>query len=137
MSQENVEIIRRGYESWNRDDVETGLRDLDPEIEWRPRLGTAGVRATVYHGHEGVLAYKREVEEALGPIRVDVLAIEDLGGVNVLAHIRATGQGSASGARVEAEAFHLWTMRAGSVIRFTTYERRDEALKAAGLPSYA
>ena len=87
--------------------METGLRDLDPEIEWRPRLGTAGVRATVYHGHEGVLAYKREVEEALGPIRADVLAIEDLGGVNVLAHIRAAGQGSASGARVEAEAFHL------------------------------
>ena len=49
MSQENVEIVRRGYESWNRDDMEAGLRDLDPEIEWRPRLGTAGVRATVYH----------------------------------------------------------------------------------------
>ena len=62
-----------------------------------------------------------------------MLAIEDLGDVNVLAHIRATGQGSASGARVEAEGFHLWTMRAGRAVRFTTYERRDEALKAAGL----
>ena len=67
MSQENVEIVRRGYESWNRDDMETGLRDLDPEIEWRPRLGTAGVRATVYHGHEGVLAYKREVRGGARP----------------------------------------------------------------------
>jgi ketosteroid isomerase-like protein len=129
MSQ-NVDTIRRGYEAWNRNDVEGFLRDLDPDLEWRPRLGTAGVRATVYRGHEGVLAYKREVEEALGAIQVDVLSIEDLGD-HVLVHIRASGQGSASGVQVDAEGFHLWTMRAGRAIRFSTYERRDQALEAA------
>jgi ketosteroid isomerase-like protein len=132
MSQENVEIVRRGYEAWNRDDTESGLRDLDPEIEWLPRLGSAGVRATLYRGHDGFLAYKREVEEALGAIRVDVLSIEDLGD-RVLAHVRASGEGSTSGAPVAAEAFHLWTMRAEKAVRFATYERRDEALEAAGL----
>jgi hypothetical protein len=50
---------------------------------------------------------------------------------HVLVHVRARGQGSASGVQVEAEAFHLWTMNAGKAIRFTTYERRDEALEAA------
>jgi ketosteroid isomerase-like protein len=129
MSQ-NVETIKRGYEAWNRNDLEDVLQDLDPDLEWLPRLGAAGVRATLYRGHEGVLAYKREVEEALGPIQVDVLSIEDLGD-HVLAHIRATGQGSASGAQVEAEGFHLWTMHAGRAIRFATYERRDQALEAA------
>ena len=94
MSQENVEAIRRGYEAWNGGDVDGGLRVLDREIEWRPRLGAAGVRATLYRGHEGVLAYKREVEEAPGAIEVDVLSIEELGD-HVLAHIRARGQGSA------------------------------------------
>jgi|SRR5215211_7182659 len=132
MSQENVEIVRRGYDAWNRNDMKGGLWDLDPEIEWRPRLGTAGVRATLYRGHEGVLAYKREVEEALGAIQVDVLSIEDLGD-HVLAHIRASGQGSASGVQVEAEGFHLWAIHAGRAVRFTTYDRRDEALEAAGL----
>jgi ketosteroid isomerase-like protein len=132
MSQENVEIARRGYEAWNRDDMESALRGLDPEVEWLPRLGAAGVRATLYRGHEGVLAYKREVEEALGAIQVEVLSIEDLGD-HVLAHIRASGQGSASGVQVEAEGFHVWTMHAGRAVRFTTYDRRDEALEAAGL----
>jgi ketosteroid isomerase-like protein len=127
---ENVENIRRGYEAWNGNDTDGVLRDLDPEIEWRPRLGAAGVRATLYRGHEGVLAYKREVEEALGVIEVDVLSIEDLGD-HVLVHVCARGQGSASGVQVEAEAFHLWTMNAGNAIRFTTYDRRDEALEAA------
>jgi ketosteroid isomerase-like protein len=132
MSEEDVEIVRRGYEAWNRNDMDGALLNLDPKIEWRPRLGTAGVRATVYRGHEGVLAYKREVEEALGAIQVDVLSIEDLGDC-VLAHIRARGRGSPSGAAVEAEGFHLWTMNAGKAVRFTTYDRRDEALEAAGL----
>jgi ketosteroid isomerase-like protein len=131
MSQ-NVEVIRRGYDAWNRNDMDQALRDVDPDIEWRPRLGAAGVRATLYRGHEGVLAYKREIEEALGAIEVDVLSIEDLD-EHVLAHIRARGRGSASGAPVEAEGFHLWTMDGGRAVGFTTYERRDEALRAAGL----
>jgi ketosteroid isomerase-like protein len=131
MSQ-NVEAIRRGYEAWNQNDMERALRDLDPDIEWRPRLGAAGVRATLYRGHEGVLDYKREIEEALGPVEVDVRSIEDLND-HVLAHIRARGRGSASGVRVEAEGFHLWTMHGGRAVAFTTYERRDEALQAAGL----
>jgi ketosteroid isomerase-like protein len=102
MSQ-NVEAIRRGYEAWNRNDIEGVLQDLDPEVEW---LGAAGVRATLYRGHEGVLAYAREVEDALGVIQVDVLSIEDLGD-HVLAHVRASGKGSASGVQVDAEGFHL------------------------------
>jgi ketosteroid isomerase-like protein len=107
------------------------LRDLDPEIELRPRLGAAGVRATLYRGHEGMRAYKREVEEALGAIHVDVLSIEEMGD-HVLAHIRAHGQGSASGVPVDAEGFHLWTMRAERAVGFETYTEREEALEAAG-----
>ena len=132
MSQ-NVAAIRRGYEAWNRNDMERGLRDIDPGIEWRPRLGTAGVRATLYRGHEGVLGYKREVEEALGAIEVDVLSIEELGD-HVLAHIRARGQGLASGIPVEAEGFHLWRMRAGRAVGFETYERREQAIAAVAPP---
>lgn len=132
MSRENVESVRRVYEAWNRDDMEALLREVDPNVELLPRLGAAGVRATLYRGHEGVLAYRRDVEEALGAIQVEVLSIEGFGD-HVLAHIRAHGQGSASGVQVEAEGCHLWTMAAGSAIRFATYERRDEALDAAGL----
>jgi ketosteroid isomerase-like protein len=128
----NVEAVRRGYEAWNRNDTEGCLRNLDPQIEWLPRLGAAGVRATLYRGHEGVLTYKRELEEALGVVEVDVLSIEELGD-HVLAHIRARGEGSASGARVEAEGFHVWTMKGGRAVRFTTYDQRHDALEAAGI----
>jgi ketosteroid isomerase-like protein len=34
MSQDNVEIVRRQQEAWQRDDFEGWLCLLDPEIEW-------------------------------------------------------------------------------------------------------
>ena len=34
MSQENVEIFKRGVEAWNGDDFDTSIALIDPEIEW-------------------------------------------------------------------------------------------------------
>jgi ketosteroid isomerase-like protein len=130
MSQENIEVVRRVYDAWSRDDMEAVFGNLAPDFEWRPLLGTAGVRATVYRGHDGVLAYRREVEEALGPLEIEPLAFDDLGD-KVLVQVRGSGRGSASGIVVGNETFHLWTMHAGKGIRLATYQRREEALQAA------
>jgi ketosteroid isomerase-like protein len=37
MSQENVEIVRRCCEAFNRGDYEAALDALDPDIEWDRR----------------------------------------------------------------------------------------------------
>ena len=33
MSQENVEVLRRGYEAWNRGDRDAAFESLEPEFE--------------------------------------------------------------------------------------------------------
>ena len=38
MSEENVEIFKRGVEAWNRKDIPGFLRAADPEIRWEHRL---------------------------------------------------------------------------------------------------
>jgi hypothetical protein len=38
MSQENVEIVRGGYEAFAQGDVERVLEIMDPEVEWAPAL---------------------------------------------------------------------------------------------------
>jgi hypothetical protein len=38
MSQENVEIVRRVSDAYNRRDVGAMLDELHPEIEWHPWL---------------------------------------------------------------------------------------------------
>ena len=64
MSQENVEIVRRVSDAYNRRDVEAMLDELHPDIEWHPWLQIQlGGGATVYRGHQGVRKGIREVEE--------------------------------------------------------------------------
>ena len=49
MSQENVDIIRRGYEAFNRGDLEAILATLDPRIEWWPAADE--LITNPYRGH--------------------------------------------------------------------------------------
>jgi hypothetical protein len=51
----------------------------------------------------------------------------------VLAEVRRTGRGRASGAQVDERQFHVWNVVAGRAARFQVYLDRDQALQAAGL----
>jgi ketosteroid isomerase-like protein len=35
MSQENVEVVRAGFEAWNHDDIDALLFLIHPDVEWR------------------------------------------------------------------------------------------------------
>ena len=52
MSQENVEIVRRAYEAFNRADIDGALADLAPDFEYTPSGAIPGVTET-YRGPEG------------------------------------------------------------------------------------
>ena len=51
----------------------------------------------------------------------------------VLAFLRVTGCGQASGAAFEIRIAHLWTLRDGMLARGEGFGHRSEAHKAAGL----
>jgi hypothetical protein len=54
MSLQNVEVVRRQYESFNANGMpDFGL--LDPEIEWH--TSDRALERGTYHGHEGVKAF--------------------------------------------------------------------------------
>ena len=132
MSEENVEFVRRLYAQWNAGELEGLKRVLDPDCEWIPVLGTAGVRATVYRGPEGLVRYRREVEEVVGGLTTDLHSLE-AGRETVLVHLTVTLEGAKSGITTTSELFHVWTVRGGKLIRGESFERRDEAVEAAGL----
>jgi len=53
-SQENVDILRRGYEAFNRADIDTVMGLMDPDIEWQePDVEGLPQRGT-HHGPEAV-----------------------------------------------------------------------------------
>jgi ketosteroid isomerase-like protein len=129
MSQENVEIVRRGYEHYNR----TGEPDysvLDPDIVYDVSRRTFD--PTVYHGLDGVREFVALIREQWVTMRLEPQDCVDAGD-SVVVSVRLVGVGKESGAETTANAAHVWTFRDGKVVRQTTFQAMDEALEAAGL----
>ena len=133
MSQENVEVVRRVSDAYNRRDVEAMLDELHPEIEWHPWLQVQlGGGATVYRGHQGVREGIRDVEEAFSEIQAEQAEVRDLGErVVAIGHLR--GRGKESGAVTESDIAWIVEFKSGKVIRVREYLDPQEALEAAGL----
>ena len=133
MSQENVEIVRRVSDAYNRRDVGAMLGELHPEIEWHTWLqAQVGGGATVYRGHQGVREGVRDLEEAFSEIQAEQSEVRDLG-ERVVAIGRLRGRGKESGAMTESALAWIVEFKSGKVIRVREYLDREEALEAAGL----
>jgi ketosteroid isomerase-like protein len=134
MSQENVEIARRTFDAWVRDDLDAFLAEIDPEVVWHTAIeGMAEGDETVYRGHDGVRQigkdYRGEVFSRMEAWEDELL---DLGSsVLRLGHLRVTGR--TSGMEVESEFAQHVVMRDGLIISSRDYLNHAEALEAAGL----
>jgi hypothetical protein len=133
MSQENVELVRRAYEAWNRGDLETAFEflDLDVEVSVPPDLPEAGT----YRGRGEV---RHWVAEQLLPTLEEVRAEPEKffdAGDQVVVFVRYFGRGKASGIEVRGAVLdaHVWTLRDGKVQKLQMYEGTEKALEAVGL----
>ena len=132
MSQENIEIVRRGYEAYARGDLEELLEIMDPEVEWTPAIAPL-LGAEPVRGTGGLRRFLTEdLPAGFDNFEAKPLSMEDLGDA-VLVHTRYAGRGPASGVPVSLEAFTLITLRDGKTVSLRDYESKAEALEAAGL----
>jgi ketosteroid isomerase-like protein len=130
MSQENVEIVRRGYDAWNRGDLDEWLAAFAPEGE----LHTTGQFPDqgVYRGRAGLERYWGEIHEAAEEPSVSVSDMR-ASGDKVFAAATGRGRGKRSGVPVEQPIWFVSTIRDGLVVRVETYLDPSEALEAVGL----
>ena len=131
MSEENVEVLRRAFEAWNRNDWEALMACYAPDVitvppaEW-PEAETGTNRETL----------RRQFVEAKAPWkeeRVEVDEIRDLGGDRVLALYRWIGWGKGSHAQVEHPIATLHTLRDSRIVRIEYFLDQSSALEAAGV----
>jgi len=96
MSQENIEALRRAAEASNRRDYDAFLEEFDPDVEWHGIFGVMfGGEATLLRGHEGLLEYLRDTDEAFDVRDVQWSGFRDLGDrIVVLGHVRGRGRES-------------------------------------------
>ena len=130
MSQENVEIVRVGFDALNRGEWDEVLELLDPEVEWE----TTGqfVEGGVYRGHEGVREFLETLGEEFDEFHSDAERFAEVGDL-VVAEIQTSGIGKQSGARVEVEFTMLIHLAGGRITRLRNFMDRAQALEAAGL----
>jgi uncharacterized protein len=127
---ENVELLKRGYEAFNRRDLDAVFDLLDPDIEFvtDERVPFAGT----YRGHEEMRRLLRDQEEVFGQLTMEPYEFFETGD-RVVAFVRQRARGQASGAEVEITIGHLWTIRNGKAVRWQGFPEREKALEAAGL----
>ncbi len=128
MSQENVEIVRRGFTAWSEGDTAAMLQDVDPDVVLHADQAGQGV----YHGHEGAIKSLVDWTEDFDDFKVVPEEFLDNGDY-VVVRTRQTGTGKASGAPMEGLFWFVYQMREGKAVRIDVLGTEQAALEAAGL----
>ena len=130
MSQENVEVVRRPIEAWNRRDMTTmsALCRSDAEIDWSRARGPL---KGVYRGHGEREAFWNEFWSTFEEADLRSHDFTEAGSEVVVSNTaRMRGR---DGIEVTARSAIVYTVENGQITRLRMFQERAEALEAAGL----
>jgi ketosteroid isomerase-like protein len=134
MSQENVRLHRRLNAAFNDRDADDLVAVCDPSIEVYSVFAAIG--GAVYHGHDGVRSWLRDIEEAWSEFRVESEMYFDLG-EDTLAFVVLHGRGRQSGAEVVMAYAQVMRWHPGCCVYFKAYAHREDALSDLGVSEEA
>jgi uncharacterized protein len=131
---ERVELVRRGYEAWNKGDRSWVLEHMSPNVEWitppeDPDPGT-------YRGYEGVERFWSQWRAAVGQLNFapqEMFAVGD----NVVVTALRSGRGEHSGLKVSDTVIQVFTFEDDTCVRVHEYYDRDTALRELGVQGLA
>jgi ketosteroid isomerase-like protein len=131
VSQENVEVVKRGFEHFRA----TG--EMLPEIAawdfvWDMSTFNGWPEQQVYEGVEGARSFVADWREAWDDWQLDVEAFHDAGD-KVVAVVHQLGRSKTTGLPVDMSFAQVFTIRDGKQTRMEMYADPHEALKAVGL----
>jgi ketosteroid isomerase-like protein len=131
MSQENVEILARGYARF------ATSRELDeetthPDFVWDMSTFSGWPERQFYEGTAGASEFLDSWTEPWDNWELELEELVDAGGDHVLAVLRQHGTSKTTGLEVDMRFAQLWTVQDGKIIRMRMYADPDEARQAAG-----
>jgi ketosteroid isomerase-like protein len=128
MSQENVELVLKELEYWNRGDFDAFVGLWDDDVVLR---AAEGWPERVFRGKDAVRSFWEGFAELVGRDSV----IEDLidAGDVVVMRMRAHMTGAQSGLEADMRFSQVTTFRKGKVLLAEFFWDHQEALEAAGL----
>jgi len=131
MSQENVEIVRRGFEAYNARDFPQLANLMTPDFVWDMSRVDAPTSAR-YAGLPELRGFVETWSESFASEDVVAEEVYDAGD-QVVVIVRQAGRGRASGIEIEQRFAMVWSVHDGRASRMDMYRTPEEALKAVGL----
>ena len=130
MSEENVEVVRRGFMATAREDWPTALDTVHPQAEILdydiPDAGT-------YHGHAGFLKWLENWGAGWDTWRTEDVEFRAAGDDGVIALFRIVVKGQGSGIEIERDDAIVYQVRKGQIERLEYFNDQGKALQEAGL----
>jgi ketosteroid isomerase-like protein len=126
MSQENLDLVRRFFDTYRRGDYEGSLECLAPDVMYKV------VQEAPARGHDAVRAIWERWESSWDQIETIPEEYIDAGD-RVFVAVRYIGCGRASGIEFDDRAFEVCTVADGKIVDKVEFAARPDALAAAGL----
>ena len=130
MSQEDVEVVRRSVEAWNRRDLRAWLAFFcsDAELDWSRARGPL---KGVYRGHGELEAFSDEFWSTFEDSQLETYGWAQAGCEVVYSNtVHMRGR---QGIEVAAKSTLVNTIENGQITCIRMFQQRAEALEAAGL----
>jgi ketosteroid isomerase-like protein len=129
VAQDDIELIRRLYDSFNERGIDAVFDWLDPAIVWVNPSNS--IDHQVFHGHEGVAKWFHELlEPQFESAKFYPEDFVELGG-QIVVRLRACVRTRGSEHELEAPFAHLVTVRDGKVTSMRMFSDQAQAMRAA------
>jgi ketosteroid isomerase-like protein len=132
MSEQNVALVYRVLDAFNRRDVDAFAALLSPDVVWEENPELPGLRE-VYRGRAEVREWIEEVLEVVESLHAELEELTELADDRVFTEVVLTGRGKGSGVPVELRFWMVVWFAEGKIARRQVSWTRDDALEAAGL----
>jgi ketosteroid isomerase-like protein len=133
MSQENnIEIVRDGFEAFNRGDLDAWFEHMADDIDYRAAEGALDDHGPI-KGKDALRAFVQDWLDMFDDFRAEAVELTEAGEDKVIVVVRISGRAKLSGVETDLIYAELWRLRDGKVAWGRQYWTRDEALEAAGL----
>jgi uncharacterized protein len=132
MSRENIEIVRDGFEAFNRGDLDAWFEHMTDDIDYRAAEGAPDDHGPI-KGKDALRAYVQDWLDMFDDFRAEAVELIEAGEDKVVLVLRISGRAKLSGVETDLTYAELWRLRDGKVAWGRQYWTRDEALEAAGL----
>jgi ketosteroid isomerase-like protein len=130
VSDDDIAVVRAGFEALSEEGVEGLIPFIHPEFEMTtpPQFSP---EPDTYRGREGMRRYFDSFYDAMDEIRFEPGEFREAGG-RVIVPVTLTARGRTTGLEARQEFVMAWTLRDGKATRVEVFATLYEALEAAG-----